>query len=67
MKFTIQAHAKEWCPPEKVHFDEGLKLPLNAVDSIVVEWLIEKWLDAVCKAAGIEYEFRISRHKRADY
>lgn len=56
MKFTVQAHVMPWAPPTKVHFDEGLKLPLGCVDREVIEYLCETWMAAVCEQAGIEFE-----------
>ena len=56
IKVTVQAHATPWVPPEKVHFDEGLKLPIACVDQFIVQRLCLRWLDEVCTRAGMTFE-----------
>ena len=61
MKATIQAHVSPWSPPTKVHFDEGLKLPLDCVPDEVIVHLCHEWMRAVTEAAGMNFELKMSR------
>lgn len=56
MKVTVQAHVAHWVAPEKVHFDEGFRLPINCVDKEIVQRLCIQWLDDVCEKAGMTFE-----------
>ena len=65
MKVKVEAHLKPWVAPDRVYFDEGLKLPLGAVPKEFIETLCIAWLDAVTAKVGLEYQisFRDTEHE----
>lgn len=60
MKITVQAHVTPWAPPQKVIFDEGLKLPIACVDQKAIIHLCNTWLSEVCDAAGLQFDITYS-------
>lgn len=56
MKVKVNVTVAPWCSPEKVNFDEGMKLPIYAVDPTIIQHLCRKWLDEVCEKSGMTYQ-----------
>lgn len=55
MEVKLNLNVTNWTTPTVVHFDEGLKLPVSAVDKEIIQHLCHEWLVEVSKAAGLEF------------